>query len=157
MTAARKHKQQTLAEIGQSAYSSVVKLVAALRVAQDESDDGSQTPDVPNREQAELAIHEDALSVEVRSGWYTLESDSDRSPAEYLILLATGGPAVRIVGELRQGEPSSARLETQDWGTPWTEYRGVEVTRGKRKGELDDCPDEEVLLDYARCFYFGEG
>ncbi len=55
----------------------------------------------------------------------------------------TGGPATRIIGELNEhGEPTRARLQVQDWGTPWTDYRGG---------------DQETLLTYARCFYFGEG
>jgi hypothetical protein len=55
--------------------------------------------------------------------------------------LTTGGPAVRIIGELDGGEVESARLEVQDWGTPWTEH----CTTGD---------DNEALLSYARCFYF---
>jgi hypothetical protein len=43
------------------------------------------------------------------------------------------------------GEPTRARLETQDWGTPWTEYRGA------WGGGAD------VLLAYARQFYYGAG
>ncbi len=93
----------------------------------------------PDREDAERAIHEDALSVEVRSDWH--EPGGDNTPGEFTILLCTGGPAVRIVGELDRGEPSRAWLECQDWFTSWTQVHG---------------PDQDVLLAYARCFYFGE-
>ncbi len=94
-----------------------------------------------SREDAETRIQEDALSLEVRSGWVSLGDPLEAE--EFNILLCTGGPAVRIVGELNQyREPHRARLEVQDWFTPWTEYIGAE---------------QEVLLTYARCFYFGEG
>lgn len=96
-----------------------------------------------DREDAETRIHEAPLSVEVRTGWYTLDGNSDRVPEEFVILLGTGGPATRIIGELDEHcEPSRARLQVQDWGTPWTDYRGG---------------DSDALLTYCRCFYFGEG
>jgi hypothetical protein len=96
------------------------------------------------REEAEQTIHEDALSVEVRSDWYTLDQDSDKKPAFYRILLCWGGPACQVVGDLSEhGEPETAKIEYQDWGTRWTEYR-------LNKEE------EETVLTYARCFYYGE-
>lgn len=94
-----------------------------------------------DREDAEQRIHDDALSVEVRSDWYAPGDDSE--PSEFQILLCTGGPAVRIMGELDQGEPARAWLEYQDWGTPWTE-------------RVNQDGDHDALLTYARCFYFGE-
>lgn len=100
--------------------------------------------DCESREDADQRILEDALSVEVRSDWHAPGDPEGSAPAEYQILLCTGGPAVRIRGELDQyGEPCRAWLEYQDWFTPWTE-------RVNREG------DEEALLTYARCFYFGE-
>ncbi len=105
-----------------------------------------------SREEAEVRILEDALSVEVRSGWVepgVTEFDAE----EFMILLATGGPAVRIIGELGQyGDPSRARLQVQDWFTPWTEYLGHSVSDTEREPV-----DQDVLLTYCRCFYFGEG
>lgn len=72
---------------------------------------------------AEESISEDPLSVETRSGWHAPGEEAEDE--EFCILLCTGGPAVRIVGDLgRYGEAHSARLEYQDWGTPWTEYIG---------------------------------
>jgi len=86
---------------------------------------------------------EDPLSVEVRSDWHSPGADDDEC-GEYNILLCTGGPAVRIVGDLNKWkEPESARLEYQDWFTPWENY----YLNGN---------DEEKLVAYARCFYFGE-
>ncbi len=96
-----------------------------------------------DKDQASESIDEDALSVEVRGGWHS-PGESDEME-EYTILLCTGGPACRIIGDLGEhNQPSSARLEYQDWFTPWTEYF--------------DFKDEEreMLLTYAQHFYFGE-
>jgi hypothetical protein len=94
------------------------------------------------REKAQETIEQDALSVEIRSGWYTPGSEPEnRQPEEYCILLCTGGPAVRIIGELDGGQPYTARLEHQDWFTPWQELMEV---------------DHDALLAYARVFYYGQ-
>jgi hypothetical protein len=106
-----------------------------------------------SREDAEQRILEDPLSIEVRSGWYSPGEDGDNQPEEFNILLSTGGPAVRIVGELSQGEPSRAWLEVQDWFTPWTQYFGQ--TDPNDPGALINQASQDVLLTYARQFYFG--
>lgn len=95
----------------------------------------------PDMDEARERISEDALSVEVRSGW--VSTGEQLKPDEFCILLCTGGPAVRIIGDLNDHcEPCTAKLECQDWFTPWTEaMAGV---------------DGDVLLDYCRVFYFGE-
>ena len=69
-------------------------------------------------------IDQSPLSVEVRSPWYQPGSDPrEHTPCEFCILLSTGGPALRIVGDLDDnGEPTTAQLQWQDWGTPWTEF-----------------------------------
>lgn len=101
------------------------------------------TEDGEVRENAEQAILEDALNVEVRTDWHT-PGEKDTKPTEYNILLSWGGPACRIIGDLSEyGEPETARIEHQDWGTHWTEYP-------------IDSEEEETILEYARCFYFGE-
>ena|SRR3990167_380422 len=113
------------------------ELVAALEEA--EADIGDRTGE--ERDEARQAIEEDALSVEVRSDWHEIGGDSD--PDEYCILLCTGGPAVRIIGRLDQySEPESARLQYQDWSTPWQEL-------------ILSSKDYATLLTYAQCFYFG--
>jgi hypothetical protein len=86
-------------------------------------------------------IHEDPLEVLVRSCW--TEPGYQLEPCDFQILLCTGGPAVRIMGTLDVNyEPIRAWLEYQDWNTPWTEYY--------EEGA------EEVLLQYASQFYYGE-
>lgn len=95
-----------------------------------------------DEDEARQTIQEDALSVEVRSGWQS--AGETLTPSEFAILLCTGGPAVRIRGELNEyNEPDRAWLEYQDWGTPWTQYFGNDV---------NDIQD--TLLAYAREFYF---
>lgn len=90
------------------------------------------------REAAQEAVAQDALSVELTGTWAL---GSDPQADGYIILLATGGPAVRIVGDLdANNEPRSASLEVQDWFTSWTTV---------------PC-DEGVLMAYVGCFGIGE-
>jgi hypothetical protein len=95
-----------------------------------------------SRDDAEQAIQEDPLCVEVRSGWQSV--GEELIPEEFAILLCTGGPAVRIMGELDDNkQPRRAWLEYQDWGTPWTSYHGENA-----------CQD--ALIAYSQQFFFGE-
>lgn len=95
-----------------------------------------------DEEQARERIQEDPLSVQVRSGW--ANSPEAMEAEEFEILLCTGGPACRIVGELGQyNEPDRARIEYQDWFTPWVEL--VDISS-------EEC---EALLTYSQQFYFG--
>jgi len=117
---------------------SIKELVAALKAAEDAQDDDA-------REQAEQAIREDALSVEVRSGWYSY-GDTPGQPEEFKILLCWGGPAVQIVGRLNDhSEPNEdgIELQSQGWFIPW---QAVKL----------DPEDREALARYASVFYFGE-
>lgn len=92
--------------------------------------------DAEGEDDARQAIEEDPLSIRV----FGERCGGEWEAQAYEILLTTGGPAVRIVGELDQNdEPETARLEVQDWFKPWTEYPS----------------DEDVLVQYALCFYFG--
>lgn len=112
---------------------SIREMVAALKAEDDDE-----------AEKAREAIQNDALSVQVRSDWVDLNQVDQMDPAEFKILLCTGGPAVQIIGELNEhSEPESARLQHQDWGTPWTDV-------------WLSAEDEETLLAYCREFYFGE-
>src|SRR5262245_19200441 len=91
-----KHAKQE----GQAQYDSIRGLVAQLR----EDDEAGRQ-----------AIHEDALSVLVRSGWYVPGHEAGK-PEEFEILLCTGGPAVRLIGSLDNfGQPDSVSMQVQDW------------------------------------------
>lgn len=93
-----------------------------------------------SRDEAAERIQEDPLSIEVRSGWVT--PGQEMKAEDFVILLCTGGPAVRIRGELDgYKQPHRAWLEVQDWGTPWTQYFDA---------------SQDVLVSYASQFYFGE-
>ena len=100
------------------------------------------THDIDN---AQTAIHENALDVEVNYGWHAPggmypTTGEFPTPERFRILLCTGGPAVRITGWLDgYGNPETARLEYQDWGTPWTVYTDYDYE----------------LLEFTRQFYFG--
>lgn len=95
-----------------------------------------------NADAARESAQESALSVEVRSGWNAPGSGMEAE--EFMILLSTGGPALRIRGELGEhAEPSRAWLEYQDWGTPWTEYNGQNYSASE-------------VLEFCGVFYFGE-
>ena len=90
---------------------------------------------------AEQRISESVLEVQVRGDWHT-PGEHPRQEAEFEILLTTGGPACRIVGELdHPGEPRWAWLEHQDWGTPWTP-----LAEGR--------PPEGTLLAFASHFLY---
>lgn len=119
----------------------------------DASGEGDYCGDEPIHA-AEQDIPESPLSVLVRSGWYVpgQRDSTEAKPAEYEILLSTGGPALRIVGDLSEhGEPETATLQWQDWGTPWTNCEWWEMAADGRTTNVRD-----VLLSYASHFYFGE-
>lgn len=156
-------KERELQAIGKAAASSICEMVAALgvdyeRIAELCSQDildaegaaelkelQEAAGDCTSEEEARERIMEDPLSIEVRSGWHALGEQGE--PEEFCILLATGGPAVRIRGELgAHGEPHRAWLQVQDWFTPWTDYV---PEAGEGFGA--------TLLAYCQCFYFGEG
>jgi hypothetical protein len=81
----------------------------------------AEMDDIDNADDAADRLREDALEVQVRTDWHDYGSTDTETPTEFYILLCTGGPAVRIIGELDEhGKPSRAWLEYQDWGTPWT-------------------------------------
>jgi len=95
-----------------------------------------------DEDEARQLIDEHPLDIEVRSAWHH-PGDED-PPRKFMILLCTGGPAVRITGDLdAYGEPDTARIEYQDWFTYWER---LPVNREQ----------ENYLIDYARSFYFGE-
>lgn len=172
-TPERDKQYEILRAVGAGAYSSIVEMVAALECDYDrleelrdeldgwEPENGKEflagwaanNPDeaeelkeleeeageCKDQDEARQRIQEDALSVRI----FGERTDGEWVADKFEILLATGGPAVRIMGELdANGEPSHAWLEIQDWGTPWQEYYETGI--------------RDTLLAYCRCFYFGE-
>lgn len=143
---------------GQAQFDSILEMVQTLqRIRADTERYGERyKEDGRTLEDAEQAIHEDALSVEVRSDWHAPGEQALGGNGEYCILLCTGGPAVRVVGELTCGEPETARMEVQDWFTPWVEFRPIADKAEHAKDKFSGYDSEPILLDYARCFWFGE-
>lgn len=87
-------------------------------------------------------IFYNALNVQVRSGWSN--PGKDFIPEEYNILLCFGGPAVRIIGDLNEyKEPTTSKIEYQDWFTEWEELS-------------ISTEENEILTSYAIKFWFGE-
>ncbi len=85
-------------------------------------------------EQAREELSNDALEVATGK-----EFDGTKT---YMILLSTGGPATRIIGELDEhGQPTTATFQFQDWFLPWTEARLNEE-------------EEQTLIQYAGFFCF---
>ena len=132
---------------------SIMEMVARLEHAEECSGDpedcefteedfgGESFDDYHDTDAARQAIEEDALSVEVRSGWHTPGVVDDDE--EFEILLTTGGPALRIVGDLDQyNQPKRPRLEMQDWFIPWQEV-------------VLDSEGYAALRAYCAVFYFG--
>jgi len=85
-------------------------------------------------------IEEMPLSVQVRDGWRSPGAESD-GPEQFEILLSTGGPALRITGEIGTAFPA---LQWQDWGTPWTDFG--DTTEGQ----------DEAITAFVGLFWFGE-
>jgi hypothetical protein len=166
-------KYEELQKIGACTYAALAEMVAALECDYDRleelrderdafaEDDGHSTKikwedtdeaeelkeleaaagECESREDAEQRIHDDPLSVEVREDWHA--PGEPGTIEEFCILLGTGGPATRIIGELDgYGQPKRCRLQAQDWFTAWTDYTGGE---------------HSTLLTYCQQFYFGEG
>jgi len=152
-------KEQTAAEAqAQAQYESICSMLDAVEVDYDRLEElkdsmGGEDWTIDEAEELEMLqadagectdeddarerLNEDPLEVTVRSGW--VSPGTEMTADEFQILLCTGGPAVRIMGELDQyGTPCRAWMEYQDWGTPWTQYFGAEQKR---------------LLAYAQHFF----
>lgn len=101
--------------------------------------DGYEYDEEDIRERIDL----NALSVEVRGAWRVPGAES--APDKFCVLLCTGGPAVRLIGDLSEHcEPKRVRVQYQDWGTPWIEW-------------LDGTSEQLAhVLAYCQRHYFGE-
>lgn len=126
----KRAKQQAQAQ-----FDSIREMVKRLQKADKGTDEAE-------REAARREIEEDPLSVMVRDGWRQ-PGGASLGPEEYEILLCTGGPAIRLVGQLGDhNEPETAQLEYQDWFTPWTPWQSRAANA------------QDILLVYAQSFYF---
>ena len=93
-------------------------------------------------EQTKESILNSALSIQVRSGWTSLNESFQ--PQEFNILLSWGGPALRIIGDLNEyKEPENPVLQFQDWFTRWEDLK-------------INSQQYDALVWYCCQFYFGE-
>ena len=100
-----------------------------------------ESNDYNQQDELRESVLNSALSVEFRSGWYS-SLDDELVPEEFKILLTWGGPALRIIGELDNYGPVNPKLQFQDWGTPWIDFKITE--------------DQQNALNwFCNCFYFG--
>lgn len=106
-------------------YESIVEMIKRREAASTEKEEDESLEE----------IESSALSVMLRGDWHEPYSQTKVDDVEFYILLCTGGPAVRIYGELESDGAYNVRLECQDWFEPWTEYSGEY--------------DENVLIEYA--------
>jgi hypothetical protein len=99
----------------------------------------AQAGEYESKDDAEEALNSDPLSIETRSAWTCVGDSDGLQPAEYRIVLCTGGPHVELVGDLdTNGEPTRVRVLYSDWGC---------------HGELFDF-DHCALLEYAQHFIY---
>jgi hypothetical protein len=156
-----KKERDWVEQVGAPAYAAIEEMVAALQADYDRLEELRDIADDPETKYSEWEDREEYEELKEAAGDCESEDDArqriDEDPlslrifgertsgeweaTNYELLLGTGGPAVRIVGDLNDGEAASARLEVQDWFKPWTEY-----------GPTDD----DVLMAYVGCFYFGD-
>jgi len=96
---------------------SIVELAVAMETAQTDGEAFFEGETL-SLDELEDRAREWPLSVLVRSEWTS--PGSELTAAEYEILLCTGGPAVRLRGDLASyGEAETAFLEYQGWFTAW--------------------------------------
>lgn len=124
-TETKKTIEQEAQEYFELSYESIEEMVNALNTKNEEE-----------REGAIQTIQEDALEIATGKNF-----DGTRT---YMILLGTGGPAARIIGELDENDdPETATFQYQNWFTPWTDARATKE-------------QEDKMITYAQQFYFGE-
>lgn len=143
-------------ESGLATLASIKEMVLHYDLAELKESDEEITPeqlkeaglksedDIPTRDDALQTILDRPLSTEIKSRWYSPGADRKTIEYDYRLLMGWGGPAVQITGELDEWmQPTSAKLEVQDWYTPW-----VPVEQGITE------EDEKVLLRFAQHHYF---
>ena len=95
-------------------------------------------------EEIRESILDSALSVQFRNGWYSdlYHLKGVTEPIEFKILLSWGGPSLRIIGEIEENFAINPKLQYQDWGTSWTDFK---ITKDQ----------QDALNWFCNCFYFG--
>jgi len=132
-----------LEQVGAAAIGSIVDMIDCYHQAEKEGTAEYEEGYPVDSDGMREIIDQDPLEVSVKTGYHFPGAEGVKA-TEYMILLSTGGPASRIIGDLSEyGEPENARLQVQDWFTPWTDVNTTTEQDNK-------------LLEYACFFYFGE-
>lgn len=106
-------------------YESIVEMMQRRDAAKTEKEEDDSLEE----------IEQFPLSVMLRGDWHEPYTDKKVDDVEYQILLCTGGPAVRIIGDLGEDGPCTAVLECQDWFEQWTQCNSEY--------------NEDVLIEFA--------
>ena len=122
-------------EIGLCYYMDIKALMKRLSDANNTDDSTDDFDDIYDE------VMNRPLELSVRNREWRQLGEGVVHPDQYNILLATGGPAVRIIGELENNEVITARLEVQDWFQPWTQF------------QISESPE---IFDFANLFCFEE-
>ena len=121
----------------------ICEMMRALEVARN-AGEVSYEGDMLDEDSMRQRIEENALSVEVRSDWH-IPGGINPVMADYMVLLCTGGPAVRVTGSLDEYmQAEEVTVQFQDWFAPWVDYYDL------------SSEEEDLLLDYCNLHYFGE-
>jgi len=119
---------------------SIVELAVAMETAQTYGEAFFEGETL-SFDELENRAREWPLSVLVRSEWAS--PGTELTPAEYEILLCTGGPAVRLRGDLSgYGEPERAFVEYRDWFTAWDRL-------------VLSSDESDAVARFASLFWFG--
>jgi len=133
---------------GEDCELSSAEIYEGLSLSHSEGDEATdeEKEEYHDEDVVRQSISEDPLEISVRSGWHSPGEENEAD--EYLVLLCTGGPAVRITGSLgAYGEPEDAKLEYQDWFTPWERYCNTTSEEGEAKMEMPEDIKVESLTE----------
>lgn len=118
----------------------IASAIAALEALEDGEEraefDGEEFTDADELRQR---IEEMPLAIAVRDGWRS-PGEERADPEEFEILLSTGGPALRIFGDIG----GAHSLQWQDWFTPWTDFHETTTEQ------------DEAIERFVGLFWFGE-
>jgi hypothetical protein len=115
----REEQQKSCEEVAKRALEGIIGMYQAWRSLEEGKISVEYNGDtLTSLEEIEDIILSDPLSFQVRSGW--CDGKEYMEPEEFCLLLSTGGPASRIIGDLGEfNAPENIQIQGQDWFTPW--------------------------------------
>ena len=85
-----------------------------------------------NIDDPERDIQQEAQDMALDVCWKSddwQEVGEELTPTKGRVLLTTGGPACQVICDLEDNYPANPEIQWQDWGTPWTRHRCIELER----------------------------